>query len=155
MTKEERAYEFGRRLDELMKYYEVNGSTLSIITGINRSDITQARRGKHALSRSKARLIAETLGEPANMFDDLYLPDFLEGEEWRPLVRYPEYWGSNKGRILNPDTGRVLKTNSNKKGTPRVQLHVDSIPRMARVHDLIDETFGVDVLSTREKHPLL
>ena len=141
MTKMERAYEFGKRLDEIMCRRSINGTTLSSITGINRSDITQARRGRLIPNRSKARLIAKALDQPIDMFDDLYLPDHLEGEEWRPLPRHPQYYGSNKGRILNSDTGRVLKTNSNKKGTPRVQLHVDGIPHMVRVRDVIDEIF--------------
>ena len=141
MTKEERMREFGYRLDEFMRSMNVDGATAGDLSGISHTEITRARRGVLMPSRKYARRLALALNQPEDSFDDLYLPECLEDEEWRPLKRYPEYMGSNKGRILNPDTGRVLKNIQDRRGRPKVRLTSDDEIHTSRVQDLIDETF--------------
>lgn len=141
MTKEERMYEFGHRLDKFMTDMNVDGATVSDLSGVSHTEITRARRGVLMLSRKCARKIAAALKRPEDSFDDLYLPDCLEDEEWRPLKRYPDYMGSNRGRILNPNTGRIMKNIQDRRGKPKVQLSINGKKYSARVHDLIEETF--------------
>lgn len=142
MTKEQRMREFGYRLDEFMRSMNVDGATAGDLSGISHTEITRARRGVLMPSRKHARRLALALNQPEDSFDDLYLPDQLEDEEWLPLKRHPEYLGSNKGRILNPNTGRIIKGIQDKRGRPKVQLSVGGKLYTARAQDLIDETFN-------------
>ena len=141
MTKEEKMREFGHRLDAIMSDMKINGARIQDMTGISHTEITRARRGVLMPTREHARRIAIALNQPDDSFDDLYLPDHSEDEEWRPLKRYPEYMGSNKGRILNPNTGRIMKNVYDKRGKPKIQLSIGGQKYSARVHDLINETF--------------
>ena len=142
MNQETRKREFGRRLDIFMETANVSGAWVGQEAGCSQTVITRARRGIIFPSRIIARRIALSLNQPIDSFDDLYLPDNLDDEVWKPLNRHPEYSGSNKGRILNPNTGRVMKTEPDKRGYSKIQLHVKGEPRTARVHDLINETFN-------------
>lgn len=39
-----------------------------------------------------------------------------EGEEWEPYPEAPRYHISNKGRVINTDTGRMMAINENNSG---------------------------------------
>ena len=71
-------------------------------------------------------------------------------EIWKPLRNFPDYEGSDEGRIKNIRTQRILKTNVDGKGRPQVCLRKNNQQHTVRVHKVIAETFlgehpGLDV----------
>lgn len=72
-------------------------------------------------------------------------------ERWLTIKDFPNYEVSDKGKIKNSKTGRILKTRINEHGYEQVQLRKDRFPITKRVHRLIADTFydgnhdGLDV----------
>jgi hypothetical protein len=62
-------------------------------------------------------------------------------EIWKPITDYPNYLVSNKGRIRNKKTKRVLKTFINQKGYVIVSLSRNGKGKSFRVHRLVAREF--------------
>lgn len=62
-------------------------------------------------------------------------------EIWKPLRNFPSYDVSNKGRIRNIRTQRILKPTINEKGYYQVCLRKNDKQYSVRVHRIIAETF--------------
>ena len=71
-------------------------------------------------------------------------------EVWKPIRNFPSYNASNKGRIMNIRTQRIMKTFVNSKGYETVCLRKNNRQYTVRVHKIIAETFlgehpGMDI----------
>lgn len=72
-------------------------------------------------------------------------------EEWKRSTKYTEYEISNKGRVRNMLTGRVLKNSINKNGGyEQVCLRREGKSKTERIRNLVADTFlehkeGMDV----------
>ena len=66
-------------------------------------------------------------------------------EEWRTVNDFTTYEVSNKGRVRNSKTRRIMKTSINKKGYETVCLREFGIPRTKLIHRLVAEAFLDDV----------
>ena len=63
-------------------------------------------------------------------------------EQWRPIDGYPNYQVSDKGRVKNLETGKILKNRSNNHGYPYVRLfRGDGKPKNCTTHRLVAEAF--------------
>lgn len=62
-------------------------------------------------------------------------------EQWKRLEKYDEYEVSTEGKVRNIRTGRVLKTNVDKKGYEQVCLRKDNRTTTTRVHKLVGDAF--------------
>lgn len=62
-------------------------------------------------------------------------------EQWKRNKKYDTYEMSTDGKIRNSNTGRILKTNIDKKGYENVCLRKDNRQYTERVHRLIASTF--------------
>ena len=62
-------------------------------------------------------------------------------EQWRKLENYDNYEVSTEGRVRNSSTGRILKTNIDKKGYEQICLRKDNRTTTERVHKLVGATF--------------
>lgn len=72
-------------------------------------------------------------------------------ERWLPSKEFPNYEISDEGGVRNSKTGRVMKTNKNKKGYETVSLREDGKYYTRKVANLVADTFidedrnGLDV----------
>lgn len=72
-------------------------------------------------------------------------------EHWIQNKESPDYEISNKGRVRNIKTGRVLKTNVNSRGYMQVCLRNNNTQITRKIHRLVADTFfdgdhqGLDV----------
>lgn len=72
-------------------------------------------------------------------------------EKWNLIDEFPNYQVSDKGRVKNTKTGRVLKLQHNSRGYAVVTLHDEDGQRCKRVYRLVAESFcegrkpGLDV----------
>ena len=55
-------------------------------------------------------------------------------EEWK---KFDKYLVSSFGRVMNGNTGRMLKTHDDKRGYLKVTLSTDGIPKTYKVHQLV------------------
>lgn len=64
-------------------------------------------------------------------------------EEWRIVKEYDNYAISNKGRVRNLNTGKLLKHQKSKRGGwyPFVNLYKDGKRKNMRVHTLVANEF--------------
>lgn len=63
-------------------------------------------------------------------------------EQWKPIDGFPNYQVSNRGRVMNLETGKVLKNRSNNHGYPYVALPKgDGKSKNMLVHRLVAEAF--------------
>lgn len=63
-------------------------------------------------------------------------------EQWKPIDGFPNYQVSNRGRVMNLETGKVLKNRSNNHGYPYVALPKgDGKPKNMLVHRLVATAF--------------
>lgn len=58
-------------------------------------------------------------------------------ENWKKIADYDNYSVSDKGRVRNDDTGRILKQTANKKGYLRIDLCANGKQITKFVHRLI------------------
>lgn len=66
----------------------------------------------------------------------------LDEEIWKPIAWFPNYQVSNKGRVKNIETGRVLKNGSTPQGYAIVGLYNgDGKPKKITVHRLVAQAF--------------
>ena len=133
--------EFAERMSRIMDEKKLCRRNILHKTGLHHSVLSNIFRNKRIPSKLAARDIAEALGEPTWIFDDLYKVDNLDDEEWKPIEGLEGYECSTKGRIKNANTGRIMKTHANERGYYNVQLHVNKKEYTKRVHRLIGETF--------------
>lgn len=147
----QRREEFARRLNNYMAEKDVTTSWLFRESGYAQTSICAACRGAVLPPKQKARMMAMALDKSHDAFDDLYLPISMDGEEWKPIKRYPKYLVSNMGRIASAETARIKKTYLNSRGYPIVELDSAGIRHTYRVHRLVAEAFldgdgvGLDV----------
>ena len=141
MTKEERIKKFASRMQDFMEEEDMTRVDIIEKTGFHHEDIGSIIREKRLPSRSNARLIAEALNQSCDAFDDIYRMDDIEGEEWRPIPRYPEYEVSNMGRVMNPNRATLMKQRINDHGYYQTQLTKDGKCHTERVHRLVGEAF--------------
>ena len=66
--------------------------------------------------------------------------EFKQLEQWKVIKNYPNYGASNRGRIKNLKTGRILKQNVFGKYL-HISLMNDGTLKTFRVHRLIANTF--------------
>lgn len=66
-------------------------------------------------------------------------------EEWRTISGFPKYEISNKGRVRNSKTGRIIKTSIDKRGYEYVSLCGSRIKHTRRIHRLVAEAFSDDI----------
>ena len=66
-------------------------------------------------------------------------------EEWRIISGFPKYEVSNKGRIRNTKTGRIMKASIDNRGYESVCLRKDGTSHTRRIHKLVAESFVGDV----------
>lgn len=62
-------------------------------------------------------------------------------EEWRPIDGFPNYQVSNKGRVMNLKSGRVLKPRVDGHNYEYVALYKSGKPKDYRIHRLTAEAF--------------
>lgn len=62
-------------------------------------------------------------------------------EEWRPIDGYPNYQVSDRGRVMNLKSGRVLKQAVDNHGYECVALYKDGKIKQCRIHRLTAEAF--------------
>lgn len=62
-------------------------------------------------------------------------------ERWVSINNAPDYEVSDKGRIRNSKTGRIIKTRVNKRGYENVCLHNNGNRITTRVHRIVAENF--------------
>lgn len=68
--------------------------------------------------------------------------EYTISEEWKPIAGFPNYAVSNKGRVMNLKTGKVLKYAINGMGYPFVILcKANSKPKNIKVHRLVALAF--------------
>lgn len=65
-------------------------------------------------------------------------------EEWRMISGFPKYEVSNKGRIRNAKTGRIMKPSVDSRGYKSVCLRKDGLSHSRRIHKLVTESFVGD-----------
>lgn len=147
----QRRKEFARRLNNFMAEKDVTTSWLSRESGYAQTCICAAVWARVIPPKQRARMMAIALDKPHDVFDDLYLPITMEGEEWKPINRCPKYLVSNMGRIANAETARIKKTQLNSNGYEIVVLNVGGGRHIHSVHRLVAEAFldgdgtGLDV----------
>ena len=72
-------------------------------------------------------------------------------EQWLPCREFPAYEVSDKGKIRNAKTGRILKTYINEKGYETVTLRRNGRQQNIKVHRIVADAFceqyyeGLDV----------
>lgn len=64
-------------------------------------------------------------------------------EEWRPIDGFPNYQVSNKGKVMNLKTGRILKNRIDSFGYAIVHIHKGdgTKPKQIRIHRLVAQAF--------------
>ncbi len=73
-------------------------------------------------------------------------------EQWKEIEEFPAYEVSDKGRIRNAKTGRILKTHIDSRGRERLTLRKDNRQHTKKVHRLVANAFceqyyeGLDVM---------
>ena len=147
----QRRTEFANRLVGYMDEKDVSTGWLARESGYASTCISAIFRGESLPPKEKARMMAMALDKSPTVFDDLYLPRSLDGEEWKPIKRCPKYLVSNMGRIAIAETAKIKKTHVNKKGYEVVELGAGGVRHSYRVHRLVAEAFldgdgtGLDV----------
>lgn len=72
-------------------------------------------------------------------------------EQWREIEEFPQYEVSNKGRVRNGKTKRILRTNLDEKGRERLILYKGNKQYSRKIHRLVADAFcekyydGLDV----------
>ena len=64
-----------------------------------------------------------------------------KNENWRSIKEFDNYLVSNKGRIMNGKTGKILKPYDNGHGYEKVKLCKDRKKIQKLVHRLVGEAF--------------
>lgn len=62
-------------------------------------------------------------------------------EEWRPIDGFPNYAVSNRGRVMNIKTGKVLKIGVNRCGYEQVGLSMNCKRMIFLIHRLVANAF--------------
>jgi hypothetical protein len=62
-------------------------------------------------------------------------------EEWKPIVRFPNYEISSRGRVRNKRTGCIQKQNISRKGYVTASFWRNGQPFAESVHVLVAEAF--------------
>ena len=62
-------------------------------------------------------------------------------ENWKPLRNFPDYEGSNKGRIKNIRTQRILKTFTDDRGYVKICLQKNGKQYTVKAARVLAETF--------------
>lgn len=62
-------------------------------------------------------------------------------EKWAPIEGFPNYSVSDSGRIINDDTGRILKESKTKTGLVKIGLVRDGVQYMRGVAHLVAQAF--------------
>lgn len=75
--------------------------------------------------------------------------EYTISEEWKPIKGYEDrYAVSSKGKVMNLETGKVLKNMIDTHGYPFVALYNgDGKPKQIRIHRLIAEAFIPNTLN--------
>ena len=63
-------------------------------------------------------------------------------ENWKTYKEIPRYEVSDKGRVRNAVTGRLMKTSIDRQGYERITVTVDGLPKNLRIHRMVAETFS-------------
>ena len=71
-------------------------------------------------------------------------------ETWTSCYDTDDYEVSNTGRIRNARTGRVLKTQIDKRGRERVVIYVNGMRRYKFVHKIVAEAFLKENLDDKD-----
>lgn len=64
-----------------------------------------------------------------------------KNEQWRSIKEFDNYLVSNKGRIMNGKTGKILKPADNGHGYEIVDLYQNGKRKKLRVHRLVAQAF--------------
>ena len=64
-----------------------------------------------------------------------------KNEQWRSIKEFDNYLVSNKGRIMNAKTGKILRPADDGGGYPMVNLCKEGKPKLKKVHRLVGEAF--------------
>ena len=68
--------------------------------------------------------------------------EYTISEEWKPIAGFPNYAVSSKGRVMNLETGRVLKNGIDGYGYAFVGLcNGDGKPKNCKIHRLVATAF--------------
>lgn len=62
-------------------------------------------------------------------------------EQWRIIDEFPQYEVSNKGKVRNAKTKRILRTNRDEKGRERLILYKDGKQHSRKIRRLVAEAF--------------
>ena len=65
----------------------------------------------------------------------------MKNETWKQITEYDNYLVSNKGRVMNAKTGRILRPASNRHGYDKVVLCKNGKGAYKLVHRLVGEAF--------------
>ena len=68
----------------------------------------------------------------------------MREEKWRPCYETDDYEVSDEGRIRNAKTGRVLKTQFDKRGRETLTLRIDGVQQTRSMSRLVGEAFYGD-----------
>ncbi len=64
-----------------------------------------------------------------------------KNEQWRSIKEFDNYLVSNKGRVMNAKTGRILKPVDDGHGYEQVNLYKDGVTSTKKVHRLVGVAF--------------
>lgn len=69
------------------------------------------------------------------------LQDILQEERWAEISEFPGYFVSNRGDVINKDSGRILKVTTNSHGCPMVGLMKNAIQYKRSLPVLVARAF--------------
>ena len=67
--------------------------------------------------------------------------NYKNKEKWKNVDGFENYLVSNKGRIMNSKTGKILKPRDDRKGYQYVDLYKDGKSKSLKVHRLVAQSF--------------
>lgn len=71
-------------------------------------------------------------------------------ETWTNIESFPMYDVSDRGRVRNRNTGRILRAGKNPKGYSIVSLYTDGKSHTQKVHRLVAEAYCLNPYRSRE-----
>jgi len=62
-------------------------------------------------------------------------------EQWKNIKEFDNYLVSNKGRIMNGKTGKILKPRDDRRGYEKVDLYQNGKSKSLKVHRIVAQAF--------------
>ena len=98
---------------------------------------------KENIAHARATGLLSPVVQEAILYKNNIIPD----EKWAPVPNYPNYKASNKGRILNVHTQRLLRTPLDNLGYPHVNLWKQGRGKTHQVHKVVFNSFFPQIVT--------